>query len=77
MATLVIKNVPDELHAKLKQQAHEHRRSLAKEALTLLEQAVTNGEPRHVRKRLPKTAQLTTGPMTLAEIEAAISAGRD
>lgn len=78
MATLVIKNVPDELHARLKQQAHEHRRSLAKEALTLLEHAVTSDESlRAGRRRLPTPIQLTTGPMTLEDIEAAISAGRD
>ena len=40
MATLVIKNLPDELHAALKARAERHRRSLTKEAVTLIETAL-------------------------------------
>lgn len=39
MSTLTLKNVPSELHRRLKEQADRHRRSLNSEALACLEQA--------------------------------------
>lgn len=43
MATLVIKNFPEELHARLKLQAEHHRRSLTKEAVELIESGLAAG----------------------------------
>jgi len=40
MVGLVIKNLPPELHQKLKERARRHHRSMMKEALTILEQAL-------------------------------------
>jgi plasmid stability protein len=40
MATLTIKNIPDELYARLKTQAERHRRSLNGEAVVCLELAL-------------------------------------
>jgi plasmid stability protein len=40
MPGLLIKNVPPELHRKLKERARDHRRSLSSEVLVLLETAV-------------------------------------
>lgn len=40
MASLLIKNVPKTLHAKLKDRAQDHRRSLNSEVLVLLEEAI-------------------------------------
>ena len=40
MATLTIKNVPDELHERLKAQAEQHRRSMNSEAIWILEQVL-------------------------------------
>ena len=77
MATLVIKNVPDDLHAKLKQQAQNHRRSLAKEALTLLEQAIIGGPTPSTSRHPPKPVRLNGGPLTIDEIEKAILSGRE
>lgn len=37
MATLTIKNLPDELYARLKAQARHHRRSINSEAIVCLE----------------------------------------
>jgi len=42
MPTLVIKSIPEALHARLKQAAIEHRRSLTQEAIVLLEKAVAS-----------------------------------
>ena len=43
MATLVIKNLPDALHLKLKERARRNHRSLTKEAMVLIEAAVNEG----------------------------------
>ena len=40
MATLTLKNVPDRLYSKLKKSAVAHRRSLNREAIVYLEQAL-------------------------------------
>jgi plasmid stability protein len=40
MATMTLKNVPDELYERLKRSAERHRRSVNKEAITRLEQAL-------------------------------------
>lgn len=53
MAGLLIKDVPKELHRKLKARAAANRRSLSNEALTILESAL------HDR----------SGPLTLEEID--------
>jgi hypothetical protein len=41
MATLTLKNIPDELHARLKESAERNRRSLNSEILIRLESAFT------------------------------------
>jgi hypothetical protein len=53
MATLTLKNIPDELHALLKESAEKNRRSLNSEILIRLESAFTAPviDPRlHVRE---------------------------
>ncbi|MDQ2915921.1 MAG: hypothetical protein ABI316_03495 [Casimicrobiaceae bacterium] len=75
MSTLVIKNLPDDLHAALKARALRHRRSMTKEAVTLIETALTSG-PRLVPE-LPPPIKLKGGMMTSADIEAAVAEGRD
>lgn len=40
MATMTLKNVPDELYEQLKRSAERHRRSINKEAITCLERAL-------------------------------------
>jgi antitoxin FitA len=49
MATLYVENIPDELYDALRKQAREHRRSIAAEVLSLLEQSVPT--PAELRKR--------------------------
>lgn len=49
MAALVIRNLPEELHAKLKARAVRHHRSMNREAIALLEEALSeNGGVREV-----------------------------
>jgi plasmid stability protein len=42
---LLIKNMPEELHKKLKEQAKKHRRSMTQEAITILEQELLTPSP--------------------------------
>ena len=44
MAILHVRNVPDELYARLQRRAEEQRRSLSAEVITLLEWAVEEAE---------------------------------
>ena len=77
MATLVIKNFPDTLHHELKKRAQRHRRSLAKEALVLLEHGITEGDSAERVARIPEPYRLKGPPLTIDDIEAAIAEGRD
>lgn len=45
MPNLTIKGLPDELHARLKERAERHRRSMNSEAIMILERALTNRRP--------------------------------
>ena len=40
MPSLTLKNVPEEVHQRLKEQAERHRRSMNSEAIWILEQAL-------------------------------------
>jgi plasmid stability protein len=40
MASLLIKNIPETLHKKLKEEAKIHRRSMIQEVITILEQSL-------------------------------------
>jgi plasmid stability protein len=42
MATITLKNVPDDLHRRLKERAERHHRSLNREAIRCLEEAVAD-----------------------------------
>ncbi len=58
MAGLLIKQLPPELHRRLKRAAAKHRRSMAREALVVLEQGLGGLEgppPPTLRGRFPLT----------------------
>ena len=46
MPSIIIKNLPTTLHRRLKEQAKENHRSMAREALTILEQGLKFTEKR-------------------------------
>jgi len=46
MSALVIENLPESLHARLKEQAQRNRRSVTKEVVTLIESGLTRNVPR-------------------------------
>ena len=74
MGTIVIRDLPADLHERLKAQAKRNHRSLTKEAIALIERQLT--EPRAMPE-LPPPLRLKAGPLTTRQIEAAISKGRD
>ena len=45
MATLNVKDFPDELYARLRERAERERRSVAQEVIHLLDEAVAEPEP--------------------------------
>ncbi len=52
MAGLLIRDLPNQLHRKLRERAQQNRRSMAKEALSLLEIALTT--PEQAQPSLPQ-----------------------
>ncbi|MDN5864432.1 MAG: hypothetical protein L0I62_04360 [Gammaproteobacteria bacterium] len=74
MSTLVIKNMPEPLHHKLREQAARNHRSVTKEAITIIESGVAAKRP---KRDLPPPLKLKGGPLTIEEIEAAIADGQE
>lgn len=76
MSTLVVKNLPEQLHERLKAQAQQHHRSITKEAIFLLEQGLL-AKPRRAPLLLSPPYVLKGGPLPIEQIEAAIEDGRE
>ncbi|MGH8453901.1 MAG: FitA-like ribbon-helix-helix domain-containing protein [Nevskiales bacterium] len=74
MSTLVVKNLPDQLHEQLKLRAQRNHRSVTKEVVSLIEASVNARRP---NKELPPPLKLKSGHMlTIEEIEVAIADSR-
>lgn len=76
MPTLVVKNLPEPLHERLKAQAQQHHRSITKEAIYLLEQGLL-AKVNRAPILLPPPYLLSSGPLTIEQIEASIKDGRE
>lgn len=70
MSTLVIKNLPENLHDKLRAQAARNHRSVTKEVVTLIESAVASERP---EDKLPLHRVLGGRPVTIQELEYALA----
>jgi len=75
MSGLLIKDFPPELHRKLKEEAARHHRSMTRQALAFLEQALSS-EIRNAAELLPKPLK-PAKPVTLSNVVAVIREGRD
>lgn len=74
MSTIVVKNLPDHLHALLKQRAEQNHRSMTKEVVHLIEAGL---QAAPARRPLPPPVKLRSGRMlSIDEIEAAIAEGQ-
>jgi plasmid stability protein len=69
MATLYVKNVPDELYEALRKQARNNRKSIAAEVLELLEQCVPTEQVLKARRasfrRLERLASQPSPPLVV------------
>jgi hypothetical protein len=74
MATIIIRDLPEALHERLKDQAKRNHRSLTKEAIALIERHLDQSRP---PPELPPPLRLKAGPLTIRQIEAGIAKGRD
>jgi plasmid stability protein len=75
MSALVIKNLPEHLHAQLRLQAQRNHRSVTKEAIQLLETGLAANTP--IKAPLPPGIRLRGGHVaSIEEIEAAIAEGQ-
>ena len=75
MSGLLIKDFPPELHRKLKDEAARHHRSMTRQALALLEQALSS-ETRNAADLLPKPLK-PAKPVIASNVVAIIREGRD
>ena len=66
MPSLTIKNLPADLHARLKESAERHRRSLNAEAIVCLERGLGGGavSPGELRDRLAAVRERAGGYLT-------------
>ena len=79
MTTLTIKNLPDDLHQRLKERAERHRRSLNSEVLVCLEHAVgaSRVDPEaHLARIRAIRAKTAAWPLTDERLEQARREGR-
>ncbi len=68
-------DLPDELMREVKIRAVHERKKLKDTIAELLRKGIAAAKPR--RAKIPKPVKLRGGPVTSAEIEAAIKWGRD
>lgn len=78
MATMTIKNIPDELYEELKQRAAANRRSINNEVIVLIERAVQYQaqDPNEVLERVRVLREKLDIYVTADEITEAKNAGR-
>ena len=76
MSALLIKNVPPDLHAGLKERAARNHRSLTKEALAILEAALSADGRRLTLEQLDRRRVRGTRRITDRLIQRAKTAGR-
>ncbi len=74
MSGLLIKDFPPELHRKLKDEAARHHRSMTRQALALLEQALSS-ETRNAAELLPKPIK-PAKPVPANNVVAIVREGR-
>jgi hypothetical protein len=68
MAALVLKTLPDNVHKRLKEQAERNRRSMAQEAITILERSLGSIPPVVLPRRPVQPLKRVTSAMILRGI---------
>jgi plasmid stability protein len=75
VSTLIVRNLPDELHEMLRRRARSHHRSVNKETVAVLEEALRL-ESRPAKLSPPLKLRSGYRP-SIEDIEAAIAEGRE
>jgi len=76
MASLMIRDLPPELHERLKDRAKANRRSLGKEALVILEEVLGNGDWPLSLEEIDRLRIRGARPLTQDLLDKAREAGR-
>ena len=76
MPGLLIKNLPDHVHARLKARAAVNRRSMSREALVILEGALSEGAGPPTLEEIDATRVRGSRPLTQELIDEARESGR-
>jgi len=69
MASLVIKNLPEDIHERLKEAAVKNHRSMTKQAITLLEEGLGEKRPANLPPLLEPPFPLTNAFLKRAKRE--------
>jgi plasmid stability protein len=77
VSTLVVKNIPDDLHERLRARARTTHRSVTQEAISILRTGLASTGAKREPIKLAPPIRLKGGPLTIEPIEAAIAEGRD
>jgi plasmid stability protein len=79
MPNITLKNIPRDLHRRLKSRAKAHHRSLNKEAIAALQSVIREAAPLDVKKLIAEAREMRSkfkGETSLREIQAMKIAGR-
>ncbi|MEX1160761.1 MAG: Arc family DNA-binding protein [Balneolaceae bacterium] len=75
---ITIRNIPDEVYAKIKKKADLHHRSINSEVIVYLKKLVQSNrrDPDQIITRAKKLKQKAKGTLSIEEIQQAIDQGR-
>ncbi|MDR9419309.1 Arc family DNA-binding protein [Gracilimonas sp.] len=75
---ITIRDIPDDVYAKIKQQAELHHRSINSEVIVYLKKLVKSNrrDPDQIIARAQKLKQKAKGTLSMEEIQQAIDQGR-
>jgi len=75
---ITVRDIPDEVYEKIKQQADLHHRSINSEVIVYLKKIVKSHrrDPRQIIARAKKLKQKATGSLSIDKIQEAIDQGR-
>lgn len=76
--TITIRDIPDDVYAKIKKQAELHRRSINSEVIVHLEKLVRSNrrDPDQIISRAKKLKQKAKGSLSIDDIQKSIDQGR-
>lgn len=79
MPSITVKNIPEEIYEKVKEQAAAHHRSINSEIIACLEKSVTSTRPsaETILQKARHARSMARGSLSAEEIRKAIEEGRE